>query len=46
LTPCHVASKDPRTYLLVLLFLETGMESNEVFLLKKVHVDLSDTYSA
>jgi integrase/recombinase XerD len=41
----QIASKDPRTYLLVLLFLETGMKSNELFLLKKAHVDLSDTYS-
>src|SRR5687767_1482132 len=39
------ASKDPRTYLLVLLFLDTGMKSNEVFLLTKAHVDISDPYN-
>jgi integrase/recombinase XerD len=39
------ASKDPRTYLLVLLFLETGMKSNELFLLNKAHVDISDSFS-
>jgi site-specific recombinase XerD len=39
------ASKDPRTYLLVLLFLETGMKSNELFLLTKAHVDISDPFS-
>lgn len=38
------ASKNPRTYLLVLLFLETGMKSNELFLLTKAHVDISDPY--
>src|SRR4051812_32468914 len=41
----QVASKDPRTYLLVLIFLETGMKSNEVFLLKKAHVDISDAFA-
>jgi integrase len=39
------ASKDSRTYLLVLLFLETGMKSNELFLLTKAHVDISDPFS-
>ena len=39
------ASNDPRTYLLVLLFLDTGMKSNEVFLLTKAHVDISDSYN-
>jgi site-specific recombinase XerD len=38
------ASKDPRTYLLVLLFLETGMKSHELFALTTAHVDLSDPY--
>jgi integrase len=39
------ASQDPRTYLLVLLFLDTGIKSNELFLLTKVHVDVSDPYN-
>jgi integrase/recombinase XerC len=39
------ASKDPRTYLLVLLFLDTGMKSNELFLLTRAHVDISDPYN-
>jgi site-specific recombinase XerD len=39
------ASNDPRTYLLVLLFLDTGMKSNELFLLTKAHVDISDPYN-
>jgi site-specific recombinase XerD len=38
------ASTDPRLYLLVLLFLDTGMKSNELFLLTKAHVDISDLY--
>ncbi len=38
------ASHDPRTYLLVLLFLETGMKSHELFALTTAHVDLSDPY--
>jgi integrase/recombinase XerC len=38
------ASADPRLYLLVLLFLDTGMKSNELFLLTKAHVDISDPY--
>ena len=32
------ASHDPRTYLLVLLFLDTGIKSNELFLLAKAHI--------
>jgi integrase/recombinase XerC len=39
------ASRDPRLYLLVLLFLDTGMKSNELFLLTKAHVDISDPYN-
>ena len=39
------ASKDPWTYLLVLLFLDTGLKSNELFLLTKAHVDISDLYN-
>ena len=39
------ASQDPRTYLLVLLYLETGIKSNELFLLTKAHVDISDSYN-
>ncbi len=39
------ASSDPRTYLLVLLLLETGMKSKELFLLKTSDVDLSDPYN-
>src|SRR5919112_2941854 len=38
------ASADPRLYLLVLLFLDTGIKSNELFLLTKAHVDISDPY--
>jgi integrase/recombinase XerD len=38
------ASKDIRTYILVLLFLETGMKSNELPLLTKAHIDISDPY--
>src|SRR4051794_12337191 len=41
----QAASKDPRTYLLVLLFLETGMKSNELFLLTRAHVDISNSYA-
>jgi site-specific recombinase XerD len=40
------ASKDPRTYILVLLFLDTGIKSNELFLLTKAHVDISDPYNS
>ena len=39
------ASKDSRMYLLVLLFLDTGLKSNELFLLTKAHVDVSDPYN-
>src|SRR5918992_3802681 len=39
------ASTDPRLYLLVLLFLDTGLKSNELFLLTKAHVDISDPYN-
>jgi site-specific recombinase XerD len=39
------ASKDPRMYLLVLLFLDTGIKSNELFLLTKAHVNISDPYN-
>ena len=39
------ASSDPRLYLLVLLFLDTGLKSNELFLLTKAHVDISDPYN-
>jgi integrase/recombinase XerC len=38
------ASRDTRMYLLVLLFLETGMKSNELFAITKAHVDISDPY--
>jgi site-specific recombinase XerD len=38
------ASRDPRLYVLVLLFLETGMKSHELFALTTAHVDLSDPY--
>src|SRR3954462_1917718 len=39
------ASKDIRTYLLVLLFLEAGIKSSELFTLTKAHIDISDPYS-
>lgn len=39
------ASADPRTYLLVLLLLETGMKTEEVMELQLSHVDTSNTYS-
>jgi integrase/recombinase XerC len=39
------ASKTPRTYLLVLLFLETGIKSNELFLLTKAHINISDAFA-
>ncbi len=38
------ASKDVRTYLLVLLFLEAGIKSSELFSLTKAHIDTSDPY--
>src|SRR4051812_544844 len=39
------ASKDIRTYLLVLLFLEAGIKSSELFMLTRAHVDTSDPYN-
>src|SRR5688500_14722846 len=39
------ASHDTRMYLLVLLFLNTGLKSNELFLLTRAHVDISDPYN-
>jgi site-specific recombinase XerD len=40
----QVASADPRTYLLVLLLLETGMKSSELYRLTRADVDTSDPY--
>jgi integrase/recombinase XerD len=39
------ASADPRTYVLVLLFLETGIKKEEVFDLKITHFDFSNKYA-
>jgi integrase/recombinase XerD len=39
------ASKDIRIYLLVLLFLEAGIKSSELFTLTKAHIDISDPYN-
>jgi site-specific recombinase XerD len=39
------ASADPRSHLLVLLLLETGMKKEELFDLKIVHFDLSNKYA-
>jgi site-specific recombinase XerD len=39
------ASTDPRTYVLVLLLLETGIKKEEVFELKLTHFDLSNKYA-
>src|SRR5437764_4081330 len=39
------ASADPRSYLLVLLLLDTGMKKEELFDLKLIHFDLSDKYA-
>jgi site-specific recombinase XerD len=39
------ASTDPRTYLLLLLLLETGLKKAELFTLKPIHFDFSDKYS-
>jgi integrase/recombinase XerC len=39
------ASKNPRTYLIVLLFLETGMKNSELFALSRANVDVSDPYN-
>src|SRR5438094_8964834 len=38
-------SADPRSYLLVLLFLETGMKKEELFDLKLIRFDFSDKYA-
>jgi site-specific recombinase XerD len=40
----EVASADPRTYLLVLLLLETGIKSSELYELRTRDVDVSDRY--
>lgn len=40
----RIASSDPRTYLLVLLFLETGIKSMELFSLQTANVDVSNPY--
>jgi integrase/recombinase XerD len=39
------ASSDPRTYLVFLLLLETGLKLEELFALKVSHFDFSDQYS-
>jgi site-specific recombinase XerD len=39
------ASHDPRTYLLLLLFLETGIKLEELFGLKVSHFDFSNRYA-
>jgi site-specific recombinase XerD len=39
------ASHDPRTYLVMLLLLETGLKLEELFALKVSHFDFSDQYS-
>jgi site-specific recombinase XerD len=39
------ASSDPRTYLLFLLFLETGIKLEELFALKVSHFDFSNRYA-
>ena len=39
------ASTDPRTYVLVLLLLETGIKKEELFELKLIHFDLSNKYA-
>src|SRR5258708_5132961 len=39
------ASNDPRTYLLLLILLETGIKKEELFELKVVHFDLSNKYA-
>ncbi len=38
------ASNDPRTYVLVLLLLETGIKKEELLELKLIHFDLSNKY--
>jgi site-specific recombinase XerD len=40
----QVASGDPRMYLLVILFLETGMKSSELYRLTAADIDTSDRY--
>jgi site-specific recombinase XerD len=40
----QIASADPRTYLMVLLYLETGMKSSELLRLTPADVDTSDPY--
>ena len=39
------ASSDPRTYLLILLFLETGIKKEELFALHLTHFDFSNKYA-
>jgi site-specific recombinase XerD len=39
------ASSDPRTYLLILLFLETGIKKEELFNLHITHFDFSNRYA-
>lgn len=39
------ASGDPRTYIIVLLLLETGMKGSELFLLTTADIDFSDSYN-
>ena len=39
------ASTDPRKYLLILLFLETGIKKEELFGLKLIHFDFSNKYA-
>ena len=39
------ASTDPRTYVLVLILLETGIKKEELFDLKIIHFDLSNKYT-
>jgi integrase/recombinase XerD len=40
-----VASHDPRTYLVMLLLLQTGLKLEELFALRVSHFDFSDQYS-
>jgi site-specific recombinase XerD len=40
----RVASADPRTYLIVLVLLESGMKSQELFRITRAHVDTSNAY--
>jgi integrase len=42
--PRTAASGDPRTYLLIFLFLETGIKLEELFALKESHFDFSNRY--